>query len=157
MHWCFCCCCCWCDLQLMKLLSIQKSWFFGSCRSRNSSKSMGVLKFILLSNWWPPPRKKRASPSTLLFQRNLHATHIMACSLFPLLTSVVCAVLAQVWTRYNVRWTQHMTFFCKVYLYPIFWESNMKGKHLLELNIRLASVNPLHINMNSTYQHCPTS
>jgi hypothetical protein len=28
-----------------------------------------------------------------------------------------------------------MTLFCEVYLYPIFKESNMKGKHLLELNI----------------------
>jgi hypothetical protein len=48
-----------------------------------------------------------------------------------------------------------MTLFCKVYiyLYPIFKESNMKGKHLLELNIRLASVNPLQNNMNSTYQY----
>jgi len=33
----------------------------------------------------------------------------------------------------------------------------MKGNHLLELNIKLASVNPLQNNMNSTYQYCPTS
>ncbi len=33
----------------------------------------------------------------------------------------------------------------------------MKGKHLLRLNIKLASVNPLQNDMNSTYQHCPTS
>ncbi len=36
-------------------------------------------------------------------------------------------LLAQVWTHYNVRWTQHMTLFCKVYLYPNLKESNMKG------------------------------
>jgi len=28
--------------------------------------------------------------------------------------------LAQVCTCYNVRWTQQMALFCKVYLYPIF-------------------------------------
>jgi hypothetical protein len=36
-----------------------------------------------------------------------------------------------------------MTLFCQVYLYPIFKKSNMKGNHLLELNVKLGSVNPL--------------
>jgi hypothetical protein len=36
-----------------------------------------------------------------------------------------------------------------IFFYPIFKESNMKEKHLLELNIRLASVNSLQNNMNS--------
>jgi hypothetical protein len=47
-----------------------------------------------------------------------------------------------------------MTLFCKVYLYHIFQKSSIKEKYLLELNIRLVSVNPLQNNMNSTYQHC---
>jgi hypothetical protein len=53
-----------------------------------------------------------------------------------------------------------MTLFCKVYiyLYPIFKESNMKGKHLLELNIRLAGLNPLQNNMTQPINIiCPTS
>ncbi len=63
--------------------------------------------------------------------------------------------LAQVWTCYNVRWTQHMTLFFKVYLYPIFWESNMKGMHLLELNNRLASVNHYKITWTQTINIVP--
>jgi hypothetical protein len=47
--------------------------------------------------------------------------------------------LAQVWIRYNVRWTQHMTLFCKVYLHPILknqiWKESIYLNWILNLQV----------------------